>query len=128
MSTAEPVASQNDPELARRRALMVATLGFAELPRVPADMVPAFQALHGWLGSWRGIGDVVRGMERQGHDLQLKRFDGEGWRATFYTSGKEHSLTSTTGTAWEKTADLAVQRAAARTLDRVAAADGGGRG
>jgi hypothetical protein len=28
--------------------LMFATLGFAALPRVPADMVPAFQALHQW--------------------------------------------------------------------------------
>jgi hypothetical protein len=98
---------------------MFATLGFAALPRVPADMEPAFRALHGWLGSWRGIGDLVRGMERQGYDLELKRFDGEGWRCTFYTSGKEHSLTSTTGSAWEKTASLAVQRAAARALDRL---------
>jgi hypothetical protein len=32
---------------------MFATLGFAALPRVPADMAPAFQALHQWLDAWR---------------------------------------------------------------------------
>jgi len=41
-----------------------------------------------------GIGDVERGMARQGYDLQLTRHDAKGWRATFYTSGMEHSITS----------------------------------
>ena len=27
----------------------------------------------------------------------------DGWRATFYTTGMEHSKTSATGTAWEST-------------------------
>ena len=35
-----------------------------------------------------------------------------GWRATFYTSGMEHSPTSATGTAWERTLWHARQRAA----------------
>jgi hypothetical protein len=73
-----PAADQPAPDDARRAALMFAALGFAALPRVPADMEPAFRALHGWLGSWRGIGDLERGMERQGYDLELKRFDGKG--------------------------------------------------
>jgi hypothetical protein len=97
---------------------MFATLGFAALPRVPTDMEPAFRALHGWLGSWRGIGDLVRGMNRQGYDLALTQYP-DGWRCTFYTTGREHSLTSRTGSAWERTATLAVQRAAARTLDKM---------
>jgi hypothetical protein len=42
-------------------------------------------------------------MARQGYDLQLTRYDERGWRATFYTSGMEHSPTSATGTAWERT-------------------------
>jgi len=33
-------------------------------------------------------------MERQGFDLQLTRYDEKGWRATFYTTGIEHSITS----------------------------------
>ena len=37
---------------------------------------------------------------RQGYDLQLTRYDEKGWRATFYTTGMEHSPTSATGTAW----------------------------
>jgi hypothetical protein len=30
-------------------------------------------------------------MHRQGFDLQLTRYDEHGWRATFYTTGMEHS-------------------------------------
>lgn len=47
--------------------------------------------LRGWLDTRRGIGDVVVGMAHQDSDLQLTRPDGRGWRATFYTSGLEHS-------------------------------------
>jgi hypothetical protein len=49
---------------------------------------------------------------RQGYDLQLTRYDEKGWRATFYTSGMEHSPTSATGTGWERTTWHATQRAA----------------
>jgi hypothetical protein len=42
-------------------------------------------------------------MHRQGFDLQLTQYDERGWRATFYTTGMEHSPTSATGTAWERT-------------------------
>jgi hypothetical protein len=42
-------------------------------------------------------------MARQGFDLQLTRYDERGWRVTFYTTGMEHSPTSATGTAWERT-------------------------
>ena len=38
-----------------------------------------------------------------GFDLQLTQYDGRGWRATFYTTGMEHSPVSATGTAWERT-------------------------
>jgi hypothetical protein len=38
-------------------------------------------------------------MHRQGFDLQLTQYDDRGWRATFYTTGMEHSSTSATGTA-----------------------------
>ena len=52
----------------------------------------------------------------QGYDLQLMRYDEEGWRATFYTTGMEHSPTSATGTGWERTAWHAAQRAAWKAL------------
>jgi hypothetical protein len=51
-------------------------------------------------------------MHRQGYDLQLTQYDERGWRATFYTTGMEHSPTSATGTAWERTPWRATQRAA----------------
>jgi hypothetical protein len=34
---------------------------------------PVLGALRSWLDSWRGIGDVERGMARQGFDLQFTR-------------------------------------------------------
>jgi hypothetical protein len=63
----------------------------------------ALHALRSWLDSWAGIGHVTVGMARQGYDLQLTRYDERGWRATFYTTGMEHSPTSATGTGWERT-------------------------
>jgi len=69
-------------------------------------------ALRTWLDSWHGIGHVAAGMHRQGFDLQLTQYDDRGWRATFYTTGMEHSPTSATGTAWERTPWRATQPAA----------------
>jgi hypothetical protein len=43
-----------------------------------------------------GIAYVTVGMARQGYDLQLTRYDERGWRATFYTTGMEHSITRAT--------------------------------
>jgi len=55
-------------------------------------------------------------MACQGYDLQLTRYDERGWRATFYTTGMEHSPTSATGTGWERTPWHAVQRAVRRPV------------
>ena len=68
------------------------------------------------LRSTARIGQISVGMARQGHDLQLTRYDEQGWRATFYMSGMEHSPTSATGTAWEPMPWRAVQGAAWGTL------------
>jgi len=57
-------------------------------------------------------------MHRQGFDLQLTQYDERRWRATFFTTGMEHSLTSAIGTSWERTPWRAVQRAAWEALDR----------
>jgi len=88
-----------------------------EARRIDADL-PVLGALRSWLDSWRGIGAVERGMAHQGFDLQLTRYDNRGWRATFYTTGMEHSPTSATGSAWEPTPWRAVQGAARDALRR----------
>jgi hypothetical protein len=106
------VTSRADASGAGRRPALTAALGFSLLP----VSAPELGLVHGWLDTWRGIGDVVVGMARQDYDLQLTRYDGRGWRATFYTSGMEHSATSAIGSAWEATPWRAVQRAALQAL------------
>ncbi len=98
----------------QRGRLLVAALGFAGLPRPSYDR--ALWALRTWLDSWAGIGDVERSMARQGYDLQLTRYNERGWRTTFYTTGMEHSITSATASAWERTPWHATQRAAWEAL------------
>jgi hypothetical protein len=49
---------------------------------------------------------------------KLTLFDEKGWRATFYTTGMEHSPTSATGTGWEPTQWHTTRRAAWEALDR----------
>ena len=100
------------PRLTDRRArLMLATLGFL---RLDSQLSPVLHALHRWLDSWRGIGDITVGMAHQGYDLQLTRYAEQGWRATFYTSGIAHSVVK--GSAWERTPWRAVQGAAWEAL------------
>ena len=100
--------------LDQRGRLLRAALGFAGLPRPSYDR--ALHALRSWLDSWAGIGQVVVGMHRQGYDPQLTQYDDRGWRATFYTTGMEHSITSATASAWERTPWHAVQGAAREAL------------
>jgi hypothetical protein len=94
-----------------------AALGFAGLRRPSDDL--SLWALRTRLDSWAGIGHVTVGMARQGFDLQLTQYDERGWRATFYTTGMEHSPTSATGTGWERTPWHATQRAAWEALRNV---------
>ena len=103
--------------LDQRGRLLRAVLGFAALPLASYDR--SLHALRTWLDSWAGIGRVAVGMARQGYDLQLTRYDERGWRATFYTTGMEHSPTSATGTGWERTPWRAVQSAAWEALVRI---------
>ena len=99
--------------LDQRGQLLRAALGFAGLPRPSYER--ALWALRAWLDSWSGIGRIAVGMHRQGFDLQLTQYDERGWRATFYTTGMEHSPTSATGTGW--------WHAAGATLDARPAGD-----
>ena len=59
-------------------------------------------------------------MHRQGFDLQLTQYDDRGWRATFYTTGMEHSPTSAIGTGWGRTPWHAAEKLewVARTISR----------
>jgi hypothetical protein len=107
------------PDLTRRRSLLTAALAAV---RVKQDE-PELAMMHRWLHSGRGLGDVVTGMARQDDDVALTRFDGRGWRATFYVSGMEHSPTNATGTAFEPTPWRAVQVAAWEALKKTAADD-----
>ena len=90
-----------------RARLMFVTLTAARLER---SLSPVLESVHAWLDSWSGIGVIERDMARQDFDLQLTRHANEGWRATFYVSGREHSTTR--ATAWERTPWRAVQTAA----------------
>jgi hypothetical protein len=92
----------------RGRLLMVA-LGFAGCSMPSYDR--ALHALRTWMDSWAGIGRIAVGMHRQGYDLQLTQYDERGWRATFYTTGMEHSPTAATGTGWQSTPWHATERA-----------------
>src|SRR3989454_10165582 len=80
--------------------------------RYERSLSPVLDVLREWLDSWSGIGVIERGMARQGYDLQLTRYANEGWRATFFLTSREHSMTQATGSAWEPTPLRAVQTAA----------------
>lgn len=102
-------------DAARRRTLLVAALGFCCNGSSCSDD-PALRALRSWLSGWAGIGLIAAGMARQGYDLSLTRYAQLGWRATFYVTGREHSPTGATGSAFESTPFHAVQVAAWETL------------
>jgi hypothetical protein len=91
-----------------RRALLRAALGFMEVAW-HGGAPPAAVTLSRWMGSWRGVGAVVAGMNAQGFDAELKQYP-RAWRASFFPAGIAHSIVL--GSAWEPTPWRAVQRAA----------------
>ena len=106
-------------ELDARGRLLRAALGFLSLePREPE-----LRLSHRCFDTWRGIGDIVAGMARQDYDLELRRYNGRGWRAVFFESGFEHSLTSHAGAAYARSPWEAVQRAAADALRKLQVTD-----
>jgi hypothetical protein len=62
----------------RRRAFLIAALGFLQLRQQP----PEVAMLRRWLDSWKGIGTIVTRMERHGYCVSLTRHP-QGWRAMF---------------------------------------------
>jgi len=103
--------------LDQRGQLLRAAVGLATLHSPSHHR--GLHALRSYLDSWAGIGRIAVGMAHQGFDLQLTRYDERGWRATFYTTGMEHSPTSATGTGWEPTPWHATQRAAWEAFNKV---------
>jgi hypothetical protein len=95
-----------------RARLLRAALGFLALePREPA-----LRLLHRWLDCWRGIGDVVTGMARQGYRLHLTNIEGSTWRSTF----SHDAAIAADGSGGETTPCRAVQwSAAGRTISPV---------
>src|SRR5256712_9847866 len=80
----------------QRACVQSAALGFLAVEPREREL----RLLHRWLDTWDGIGHAMAGMARQEYDLELRRYDGQGWRAMFFVSGFEHSLTSHAGSAW----------------------------
>jgi hypothetical protein len=70
-------------ELNGRGPLLLAALGFLSL----APRERELRLLHNCFDTWRGIGDIVAGMARQEYDLELRRYNGRGWRAMFFQVG-----------------------------------------
>jgi hypothetical protein len=104
-------------DLARRRRILLTMLTAARFGYAgpPPELV---RLLRGWFDSWVGIGRIAVGMARQGYDLQLTRYGDEGWRATFYATGRAHSVTAAIGSSWARTPWGAVQGAAGEALMR----------
>jgi hypothetical protein len=79
MRPSPPGSSRRPPLVADRRATLAAALGFLALePRGPE-----LQLLHRWADTWRGVGEIVVGMERQGYLLHMTNIEAGTWRATF---------------------------------------------
>jgi hypothetical protein len=90
-----------------RGALLFPVLAFAQLP----PRAPELQLLHRWLDSWRGVGAIVRGMQRVvGYDLQLTGYGNGHWRATFWKTETTPPVLG--ASAYEAAPWAAVQRAA----------------
>jgi hypothetical protein len=98
-----------------RRVLLTAALGFLQLRQEP----PEVATLRRYLDTWRGLGDVVGGLNAQGYDIELRQFP-RGWRANLYPTGTAHSIV--VSSAWEPTPWRAVQQAAWDALKRPEAA------
>jgi hypothetical protein len=95
----QAVTTTADAAARRLRAALAAAL--------VTSPAPELELVHRWLDSWRGIGDIVMGMFRQGWDVQLIDYGDGHWRATFYVTGQAYSIVG--GSAWEAapwTADL----------------------
>jgi len=102
-----------------RASLLRAALDFLSLePNEPevryctTASTPGAGSATSWRG-WRGRSTTS----------SLRRYNGRGWRAMFFESGFEHSLTSHAGAAWARSPWEAVQRAAEDALRKLESPD-----
>ena len=91
---------------------MIAALAFMQLQG--GENVPELQMLGNYLNTWRGLGDIVRGMQRQEFRLYLTNVEEGIWRATFTKS----AMLAAEGFGTGKTPWAAVQQAAWVALER----------
>ena len=95
-----------------RARLLRSALGFLALePRAPE-----LQLLHRWTDTWRGVGDVVVGMQRQGYQVSLGEHGAGQWIAVFYAGHGGQQAIEAAGTAQAATPWTAVQRTAWQAL------------
>jgi hypothetical protein len=78
----------------QRARLLRAAVGFALVP--PTE--PELRVLHQWLDCWRGVGDVVTGMKRQGYEVSIGDHGGQ-WIAVFYEGRGGYETMRAAGTA-----------------------------
>src|SRR5207249_7628913 len=102
-------------DLARRRALLTAALGFTVLDPREREL----KLLHRWLDCWRGVGDVVTGMKRQGYEVSLGDHGAGQWIAVFYSGHGGYQPLEAAGTAQAATPWTAVQQAALQALVKI---------
>ena len=93
----------------RRRALLIAAVGFLSLDASNSRLPPPLAALHSWLDNWRGVGLIIDGMLRQGFRVSVRNIAVDtGWVATC----SRDPMTSNDGFGSGQTPWLATQRAA----------------
>ena len=91
-----------------RALLLRAAVGFT----LVSPDEPELKLLHRWLDCWRGVGDVVSGMKRQGYEVSLGDHGSGHWIAVFYAGHGGYQPLEGAGTAQAPTPWAAVQRAA----------------
>jgi hypothetical protein len=80
-------------------------------------IAPELRLLHRWLDGWRGVGDVITGMKRQGYEVSIGDHGGQ-WIAVFYEGHGGYEQLAAAGTAQAQTPWRAVQRAAWAALGK----------
>jgi hypothetical protein len=86
------------PEARRLKA----ALGFLQLP----PGAPELRRLHAWADTWRGVGAIVDGLQRQGFALEFRQYP-MGWRINVRRAGADAIV----GSGWDAMPWRAVQRA-----------------
>jgi hypothetical protein len=78
-------------DLACRRALRTAALGFVLLDTQGKPEPPEQTMIKKWLDNWQGLGHVVTGMNRQGFRLHLTNVEGSVRWVTCITAWEDRS-------------------------------------